>query len=584
LRTGQVSSNNSSRRIASIAFASLIAILFVPNLAWFCYGPASFNVRAGAIMPTATLLVLFALFGKRLWAACLILIPFALLVPAETFYIARYGHPSTEEVFATVFATNSSEAHQFLGAALIPLVATTLLSLLVGIAATILAQRARLGWTHRSRSWVLTGALAVPVLLLGMGLASTPRADVSRIDAGLAAVQVLETPLEGSYPFGLVSRSLAYWREWREMVESYDALKGFRFGAKQHATVGHRQVYVMVLGESSARSHWQLYGYARPTTPELAKVDNLVRISDMLTSWDASVVAIPLALTRKPITDNALSWSEASIVRAMREAGYDTWWISNQLPFSLAGTPISAYALEAEHVLFLNASSDEVGQSYDEVVLRPLRSALEETSKDVFVVLHTMGSHSFYYSRYPQAFGRFQPDHTEGNIGVVNGEMLVNSYDNTIVYTDHLLAATIQMLKGTDAITALWYESDHGETLPNGNCQVAGHGADSRDEFEIPAVFWYSDHYAAAFPDRVANIRAHAGERTLSGNTFESLVDMAGVDFPSHDGTWSLFNPYWQYHPRMVNPMRADPVDFDSAVFDEKCSVPTAPDKRSTMR
>jgi glucan phosphoethanolaminetransferase (alkaline phosphatase superfamily) len=572
------------RRMAWVAVGLLVAVVLEPNFAWLRFGPTTYNLRSGAIMPIATLLVLLALFGKRLWAACVILLPFALLVPAETLYVARYRHPSTEEIFATVFATNSSEAYEFLGAALKPLAAATLVCLVLGLAATTLAFSTRLAWTHRSRRWVLTAGLSVPLVLFVVGMIVPARVpEVSRIASGIAAVEVLGAPLEGSYPFGLVSRSLAYWREWREMLESYDALKDFRFGATRRATIGRRQVYVLVLGESSARSHWQLYGYARPTTPALAKVDNLVKIGNMLTSWDASIAAIPLVLTRKPITGNTLSWSEASIVRAMREAGYETWWISNQLPLSLLGSPISAYAHEAEHVLFLNASSDEAGDSYDELVLQPLLSTLARASNDVFVVLHTMGSHSFYYSRYPREFARFQPDHTDGDIGVVNAEMLVNSYDNSIVYTDHLLFKVIEALRGSDAVTALWYESDHGETLPTDRCQLAGHGADSRDEFEVPAFFWYSNAFAAAFPHRVANIVNHADERTLSGNTFESLIDMAGIEFPGHDGTWSLFSPDWQFHTRIVNPLRAGPVDFDQAVFDERCSIPTSPDNEGSL-
>jgi glucan phosphoethanolaminetransferase (alkaline phosphatase superfamily) len=579
-----MSSERTRRALAWTAIAALAGLLFVPSLAWLAFGPSTFTLRSGVIAPIATLIFVFALNGSRIWLACALLLPFALLVPAEIMYIARYFHPSTEEVIATILATNSQEASQFLGAALMPLVVATLACLLVAVVAAVLSYRSGLAWRHRSRVWVLAGILCVPALLFAIGMSLPHRSGISRIDAGLEAVGTLSAPLERSYPLGVVSRSVAYWRQWQQMVASVDAVKSFRFGATRRSSVAQRQIYVFVLGESSARSHWQIFGYERPTTPELAQMNQLVRIGDMLTSWDASIAAIPLLLTRKPITGGTLAWNEASIVRAMREAGYDTWWISNQLPLGLHDSPISAYALEAEHVMFLNASAGDLGESYDEVLLAPLRDALEKSTKDTFMVLHTMGSHYFYYSRYPQRVARFRPDFTDVNSKLVNAETLINSYDNTIAYTDYVLARIIEALQQTAAVTALWYESDHGETLPHGDCQLSGHGVDSRSEFEVPAFFWYSDAYAAEFPDKVASIVANADKRTLSANTFESLVDMAGVEFPGHDETWSLFSRNWKYHTRIVNPLTAVPVDFDNAAFDDKCSIPISPELKAKLQ
>jgi hypothetical protein len=88
-------------------------------------------------------------------------------------------------------------------------------------------------------------------------------------------------------------------------------------------------------------------------------------------------------------------------------------------------------------------------------------------------------------------------------------------------------------------------------------------------EYEIPALFWYSDAYRAHFPQRVAALRSHAGRRTLSADTFESLIDMAGVTFPSHDETWSVFSPDWHYHTRWVAQTRH--IDFDTARIGKQC-------------
>ncbi|HTA63940.1 MAG TPA: sulfatase-like hydrolase/transferase, partial [Xanthomonadaceae bacterium] len=146
-----------------------------------------------------------------------------------------------------------------------------------------------------------------------------------------------------------------------------------------------------------------------------------------------------------------------------------------------------------------------------------------------------------------------------------------NSYDNSILYTDHVLASIIGILREDGAVTALWFESDHGESLPTATCSMEGHGNGTHYEYEIPALFWYSDSFAATFPERLAAMHANANKRTMSADTFESLIDLAGVDFPGHDPSWSLFSTQWRYRPRIVN--RPSQGDIDTATFSKDCGV-----------
>jgi glucan phosphoethanolaminetransferase (alkaline phosphatase superfamily) len=329
-------------------------------------------------------------------------------------------------------------------------------------------------------------------------------------------------------------------------------LDHFRFHASRTAAIGRRQVYVLVIGEASRRDHWQLFGYPRATNPELMRTANLVPIPDFDSSWPESNDAIPMIVTRKPVTVTSLSWKEASILRAMQEAGFETWWISNQMEIGKFDSAVAAYAFEAQHVRYLNHASWSAPGSYDEDLLKPLRKALS-SNRDQFIVLHMMGSHLDYDFRYPNAYKHFRPTEKEPADDIAHGEHVLNSYDNTILYSDHVLASIIGILSDSAAVSALWYESDHGETLPTPTCPFEGHGLGSRYEFQIPALLWYSDAYASTFPARLASLRANANKPSMSANTFESLIDMAGVTFPGHDPTWSLFSPKWQYRPRIVN-------------------------------
>jgi glucan phosphoethanolaminetransferase (alkaline phosphatase superfamily) len=559
------------RKSALIALFSLFALLMLPNLIWWWYGHGIGVWIQALVVPVILLLVFFALLGDAPWLACLLLAPFALLAPMEAFFVATYRHPTSAEIIATLVATNPRETREYLGGALIPILLCLLAAVTLALLAARCSARARVRWRRHGRSWILVIAIATPLVAMATTLATTPGNLHQRMHGAVKLWSTLGAPVELGYPFGVFQRVAGYRTEWAAMRANASRLDAFRFRAHRISPVRQRQVYVLVIGESSRRANWQLFGYPRATNPELSRVTNLVPIGHMVTSWPESIDAIPQILTRKPITSKSATFDEASILRAMQEAGYETYWISNQLAIGEFDSPVSMYAYEAQHVIWLNHASWTASGSYDEDLLQSLRNALHDSNNDLFIVLHMMGSHLSYDYRYPARFKHFSPTYSDQDDSILPGIRMLNSYDNTILYTDHVLAEAINTLRHSDATTALWFESDHGEMLVTPTCSFAGHGLGTNFEFHIPAFFWYSDAYAQQFPGRVTNLRTHAEERTLSANTFESLIDMAGVNFPGHDETWSLFSPQWHYRPRIVN--SAWQSDFDHAVLGKKCPI-----------
>ena len=561
-----------SRRRAWTAVSALILLIMLPNLIWLCVGRGLTPWVSGLIIPVLLLTSLFAVSGKKLWLPCLLLAPFAALAPIEGFYIATYLQPTNAQILATLIATNPRETYEYLGNALLPILLCVIAGLLLAFLAARWAWQSSIYWRHRSRALVVAATITLPLMVGVASFASGDGSITTRLHAGLNMVIGLGDSIAPGYPFGLFQRVAEYHSEWRQMQMDATQLDAFRFHAHRISAIRQRQVYVLVIGESSRRDHWQLFGYSRATNPELAKVPNLVPISNMLTSWPASIFAIPLIITRKPINDSDIAWKEASILRAMVEAGFDTYWISNQLPIGADDSPVSTYAYEAQHTSFLNHASLTAADSYDEVLLRPLRDALQDSNKDLFIVLHMMGSHSRYDLRYPATFKQFRPIASDTTDGGLSGyERLRNSYDNTILYTDHVLAGVIDILQKSGAVTALLYESDHGEDLPTPSCNLMEHGHSTVYDFQIPAFAWYSDSYADAFPLRIAALRNNASKPTLSADSFASLIDMAGVTFPGHDPSWSLFSTEWRYRPRIINGMWQ--TDMDHAVFGKQCKT-----------
>ncbi|HJU08601.1 MAG TPA: phosphoethanolamine transferase [Rhodanobacteraceae bacterium] len=551
---------------AGLALGALCAWLMLPNVVWLSISHGIAVWTGGLLLPAALLILVFALCGRAPWLACLLLAPFAAVAPAEAFYICTYLRPSSAQVLASLFATNPAESREYLGRLLAPLVASMFAGVVVASWAAWSSAGAKLR-CHIAGGSAVAMAMSLVAFLICYG--TTGGAAAARLSGAAGA---LNGQLETGYPFGMIERLVEYRQQWLAMRNEAAHLDGFRFKARRTATIPNRQIYVLVIGESSRRDHWQLFGYDRATNPELTREPNLVPITDMVTSWPESIAAIPMILTRKPPTARWSSlWHEASVLRAFQEAGFGTWWISNQLPIGKFDSPVSVYALEAQNLQFLRHAAWSAPGSYDDDLLQPLRAALRSSTGDLFIVLHMMGSHQAYDLRYPGSFRQFRPVKSDAKSRVPLYLRDRNSYDNTILYTDHVLAQVIDALRTSGTVAALWFESDHGETLPTAACPREGHGFGTRSDFRIPTLFWYSDAYAKAFPARVATLRSNARNRSMSADTFESLIDMAGVSFPGHDEARSLFSPGWRYQPRLVHgPQEAD---FDRATFEPRCEI-----------
>ncbi|WP_066458575.1 phosphoethanolamine transferase [Castellaniella caeni] len=552
----------SNSRAPYWALGLLFGLLMLPNGALLWLGWPHFPMTGRIALPLSVLLTLgwFALFGSRLWLGCLLLAPAALLMPLQLFYAVNYAAPASVTVLGTLAASSTAESQQYMGRALGPMIAACGLCLLVALAAAWLAWRHRLRWQGRTRRRVLAAACLALLAVLAADFAKgSPEAGAPEnrlTQTADAALRRIGQQLTAGYPSGTPLLLAQFGRYQYTARAAIDALADYRFGARLSTPTPGRQVYVLVVGESSQRGHWQLFGYPRATNPELSTEPNLVPISRMVSAFTQTMTALPVMLTRKPATAPGTAlWPEASLVRAMREAGFETWWISNQYPTGPYDSTVAVYASEAEHVRWLNYSALNQGGNVDGALLAPLRQAIAGAHGNLFIVLHMLGSHEAYDARYPADFAHFKPVESQRDTQVPDWQRTLNSYDNTIRYTDFVLARIIDTLKASHAISALWFASDHGETLPSPTCDERGHGHQNRPEYQIPALFWYSGAYGQAFPERVATLRAHADQRTASASVFPSILDMAGVRIPDAPtaAQRSLFSPEWRFQTRWVN-------------------------------
>jgi len=248
-------------------------------------------------------------------------------------------------------------------------------------------------------------------------------------------------------------------------------------GVKRLTTDGGPEVYVVIIGESSRRESWSLFGYGRNTNPLLASLagPGLFLFDRVRSNANVTVYSVPLALTRATPGERWRASEEKSIVSLAKQAGFYTYWISTQEIFGGAANPITSIAEEASQVHFVQSSArkgggfHEFGGAYDEDVLKPFKDAVvqKQNNQKKVIFIHTMGSHSDYSTRVPSYRATFnKATSTETHADAKSRQQsMVDAYDDSILYTDYLIKAIIDILAGLDYPSALLYFADHGERM-----------------------------------------------------------------------------------------------------------------------
>jgi glucan phosphoethanolaminetransferase (alkaline phosphatase superfamily) len=377
-----------------------------------------------------------------------------------------------------------------------------------------------------------------------------------------------------AWPFGLTVHFYDFWQQRKYLAELAHNSNTFKFGAHQILHSDIPQTIVMVIGESSRYDRWSLNGYKRDTNPLLKRETNLISLSDIITAVSATRLSVPILVSRKPATQSLKAgFPEKSFITAFKEAGFKTYWLSNQMSYGQFDTPVSVYANEANVTQFLNLGGFTDNSSFDQILLEPFKIALNDPAPKKLIVLHTLGNHWNYSHRYPKQFDKWQPS----LFGVVNPAYtdlkiktpLNNSYDNSILYTDWFLSRVIDVLKSTKQLSALLYASDHGQTLYDGTCNLAFHGHNTQYEFHIPAFVWYSDEYKIMYPEKIRQLKRHQNFKLATENIFHSLLDMADIHYSSEQLQWSIFSPKLKRHKRYVDSYGW--TDYDHATFKGDC-------------
>ncbi len=555
---------NRRRRIRTRSrFTTLLTVYFfvaliIPNCVLANTEPYSiWTVEALILMPLGFFMmwsVALRRSGVMIWLA----FPFIFLCAFQIVLLYLFGNSIiATDMFTNLLTTNPGEAGELLGNIYPAVVLVCVMYLpLLWFASREIGHKRYISRTTRMNVG-LTGAA-----LFALGtLALWPAYRVSE-ERHVLRDEIF--PINVFYNAGLSGS------EFRKAHNFKKTVAGFTYDAKRTEEAAGREIYVYIIGEASRAMNWQLWGYERETNPRLSHVDDLVLFRDVLTQSNTTHKSVPLILSSVATDEHEELYRRTGLPALFNEAGFDTWFISNQSP---QGAMIDHLAHDAKHLIYIRSPR------HDMQLLDEMRKAVETSgSQKMLFILHCYGSHFSYHQRYPREFAQFKPDNDVA-INVQNAEMLRNAYDNSIYYTDFFLAETIgylRQLKGTS--TALLYCADHGEDILDDERERFLHASPTTTAYQlwVASLAWFSETYREQFPGKVAAAEANSTAPATTHALFHTMADMASIRGRFINTTVSLVNDdfdrtaprrYLNDHNEAVPFTRTGLMPQDMAVF-----------------
>lgn len=497
-------------------YVSILAAVILPVMLPFFYGrPVKAIVFTEALSLSTfifSILFFFACISvKKLKGICAylpaiskfiflfgtVLLFLAFLLPTG-YVIVSGGHSITADILLTLFQTNTMEAIEYvqsqshlLWASLFVLI-LILLTVLARMAAT-----ARKSTSDLSKSYIL-------FLVFCICLFAVTDAKRIRHYYPINAIQETKQALHQYTEYGKAKEERQKRLSTLKDLEIHESAQG---------------VYVLVIGESETRDHMHVYGYSRETTPWLDKMQKdrgMVLFTNSFSNHTHTVPVLSYALSEKNQYNNIPLEKAYSILEVARAAGYETWWISNQLKYSAWDTPVAEIASTADQEIWINGHAGENTRSeyYDKELVNHLPDTLNQ--KNTLIIIHLMGNHSSYNDHHPQEYNRFQ-----------GTDEIVDAYDGSVAYVDDVLKEIYEKVKEYPYFGGMVYFSDHGEDPEH----RYGHEATKYTPImsRIPAFVYLSPYEQARRPEIFTALQNNKNDYWSNDLVYDMLIGLLGI-------------------------------------------------------
>ncbi|EJN20214.1 phosphoethanolamine transferase [Pseudomonas sp. GM80] len=305
-----------------------------------------------------------------------------------------------------------------------------------------------------------------------------------------------------------------------------------------------KSLTVLVVGESARAENFGILGYDRDTTPKLDKEAGLIAFTDVHSCGTETAVSVPCMFSNmgRKDYDASKAKNEEGLLDVLQRAGIDVIWRDNQSGCKGTCDRVTLQDVSNLKDPALCANSE----CRDEILLQGLQSFIDHLDKDTVLVLHQMGSHGpEYFKRYPKEYEHFTPVCESNALNNCSRESIVNGYDNTLVYTDHVLSSLIDVLRSNqDKVdTAMLYLSDHGESLGEYNLFLHGtpYMLAPEQQKHVAMLAWFSDSYQKAYSVDTHCLQMSRDKPLSQDNLFHSMLGLLEVKSSVYQPDLDLF-------------------------------------------
>ena len=281
------------------------------------------------------------------------------------------------------------------------------------------------------------------------------------------------------------------------------------------------QLHVLVMGESTVSHHLSAFGYNRKTTPWLDQLKedgkNVVLYPKAYSNNIQTVMSVQFALTSQNQYDKSVLADAYSVTEVASAAGYDTYWISNQMHHKSYDTPINTIGNGADHQVYINEfwGNKLLTMYYDE----KLADYFPDVKKDgkTFVIFHLMGCHNVYNDRYPESYEFFKD----------GPDARVDAYDNCVRYNDYVLSLLYEKAVHNDNFMSFTFLSDHGEDPDKG--LTHDYSKFTWNMAHIPFFSIFSEKFANQHVDIIKALESNANKPWTSDLLYNEMLHILGI-------------------------------------------------------
>ncbi len=512
-------------RIASLL---LFIPLLIPNLVGWTLIAGNLPYQLVGILCSLLFLLLpFAFLPIR--HSLLIGYGLLILYPLELVGLLSLGTPLNYSIFRSILATSAYEAQEALSGYVPQLLLFAFGYMLYGwLIFRYAPQRVFM------RKRIRVGALGALILLLLLLTALVvPKNEEAKSYVTKRYIPTLAGIANSCFPLDILRYSRTYLKAERELKH----ILSLRGTPKSNSirvkdSVPEDLLGVLVIGETSRACNWQLAGYERDTNPRLCTRSNLYFFPKAYSGANITLRSVPMLIS--PATpEQPLAWQhEPFITEILKPLGFKEAWISGQ---SLREVWNGLAQKPCDRIVNLGASFP-APRPYDGDQLLHLKAFIEGSPRRTFAVLHQNGGHLYYPLRYPDSFAVFQPlpEKVLGltpSLQVEDRPLLINAFDNTIVYTDFVLDSAIQILEETHRPAFLVYIADHGENIFDTEKNLIGHGSSTPTHYElhVPMFVWLSEEYRQRYPATAVSLKSELRDTVSSTRVFSLLLGLLGT-------------------------------------------------------